>query len=54
MHKNNFGGRKFSGVIDERLACGMRAELKLVDIAADALGRFVGVEGNLPICSSVP
>ena len=54
VHKNNFARRQSFGVIDERLARGVCAELKLFDLAADALGRLVGVKGNLPICSRVP
>ena len=53
MHENNLAGRKFFGVIDEPLARRVRAELKLFDIAADPLGRFVGIKSNLAIRSRV-
>ena len=54
MHKNNLAGRKFFGVFDQRLARSVRAELELLNVAANPLGRFVRIKSNLATGAGVP
>ena len=41
-------------MIDERLACRVRAELELFDVAADALRRFIGIERYFAALAQLP
>ena len=47
MNKNNFARRNFVGVFDQRFARRVCTELELFNVAADALGWFVGIKGDL-------
>ena len=49
MYEKNFRWCKFFRVVDERLACRVRAELKLLDVAAHALSRPDWVERNFAL-----
>src|SRR5438876_11845042 len=49
VHEDNFSGRKSLRVIDERLARSVGAELKLLNIAADALGWPIRIERNFAL-----
>ena len=44
MFRENFFWRNLFGILDERLSCGVCAELELLDVAADPLRRFIGIE----------
>ena len=54
MHEKNFFWRNPFSMIDERLACRVRAELELLDVAADALRRFIGVERYFAALAHLP
>ena len=54
MYKKNFLWRNLFGIIDQRLACRVCAELELFDVAADALRWFIGVERYFAALARLP
>ena len=54
MHKKNFFRRNSFSIIDERLACAVCAELELLNVAADALRRFIGIERYFAALARLP
>ena len=54
MYKKNFFWRNLFGIINERLACRVCAELELFDVAADALRRFIGIECYFAALARLP
>ena len=51
MDKKNFFRRNPFSIIDERPACAVCAKLELLNVAADALRWFVGVERHFTALS---
>ena len=43
MHEDNFAWRNVFGVFDQRFTRRVCTELELFDVAANALGRFIGI-----------
>ena len=54
MNKNNFAWRNFPGVFDQRFARRVCTKLELFNVAADALGWFVGINRDLAADARLP